>query len=76
MPKLTLNLGLRYDYFGIVQEKHDMFTNINPPTGAVFAVGPGRLYQPDYNNWAPRVSVAWDVTGKQKTVVRAGFGIF
>ena len=74
--KLTLNLGLRYDYFGLVQEKHDMFNNINPVTGAVFAVGPNRLYQPDYNNWAPRVSLAWDVTGRGTTVVRAGYGIY
>ena len=73
---LTVNLGLRYDYFGIVQEKHGLFDNIDPTNGAVFAVGAGRLYQPDYNNWAPRVSVAWDVTGKGKTVVRAGYGIF
>jgi hypothetical protein len=34
------------------------------------------LYQPDYNNWGPRVSVAWDVTGKGTTVLRAGYGIF
>jgi len=74
--RLTLNLGLRYDYFGIIQEKHDMFTNVDPTTGIVSPVGAGRLYQPDYKNWAPRVSVAWDVTGKGKTVVRAGFGIF
>jgi outer membrane receptor protein involved in Fe transport len=74
--RLTLNLGLRYDYFGIVQEKHDMFTNVDPTTGDVFPVGAGRLYQPDYKNWAPRLSVAWDVTGKGKTVVRTGFGIF
>jgi hypothetical protein len=72
----TLNLGLRYDYFGIVQEKHGMFDNVDPTTGSVFAVGQGRLYQPDYNNWAPRVSVAWDVFGKQRTVLRAGYGIF
>ncbi len=72
----TLNLGLRYDYFGIVQEKHGMFDNVDPTTGAVFTVGQGRLYQPDYNNWAPRVSVAWDVFGKQRTVLRAGYGIF
>lgn len=72
----TLNLGLRYDYFGIVQEKHEMFNNVDPTMGTVFAVGPGRLYQPDYNNVAPRVSVAWDVTGHQRTVVRAGYGIF
>jgi hypothetical protein len=74
--RLTINLGLRYDYFGIVQEKHDMFTNVDPTTGSVFAVGQGRLYEPDYNNWAPRVSLAWDVTGHQKTVLRAGYGIF
>jgi hypothetical protein len=74
--KLILNLGLRYDYLGLVQEKHSNFTNIDPATAAPIIVGQGRLYQPDYNNWAPRVSVAWDVTGKGKTIVRAGYGIF
>jgi hypothetical protein len=74
--RFTLNLGLRYDYFGIVQEKHGMFNNVNPTTGQVFAVGNGRLYQPDFNNWAPRVSAAWDVTGRGRTVIRAGYGIF
>jgi len=74
--RVTLNLGLRYDYFGLIQEKHGNFTNFNPLTGADIPVGQRRLYQPDYNNVAPRVSVAWDVTGHQKTVVRAGFGIF
>lgn len=73
---LTVNLGLRYDYLGIVQEKHSMFTNFDAASGVVSPVGQGRLYQPDYNNWAPRVSVAWDATGKGKTVVRAGYGIF
>jgi hypothetical protein len=73
---VTLNLGLRYDYFGIIQEKHGNFTNIDTTTGLGLVVGQGRLYQPDYNNWAPRVSVAWDLTGKGKTVVRAGYGIF
>jgi len=74
--RVTLNLGLRYDYYGLIQEKHGNFTNFNPLTGADILVGQDRLYQPDYDNVAPRVSVAWDVTGHQKTVVRAGFGIF
>jgi outer membrane receptor protein involved in Fe transport len=74
--RVTLNLGIRYDYYGLVQEKHGGFSNIDPATGATITVGQGRLYQPDYNNVAPRVSVAWDITGHQKTVVRAGFGIF
>jgi len=74
--KFTLNLGLRYDYFGIMQEKHGNFSNFDPTTGADILVGNGRLYQPDYNNWAPRVSAAWDVTGKGTTVLRAGWGVF
>ncbi len=74
--RLTVNLGLRYDYFGIVQEKHGLFNNVDPTTGLSFSVGKGRLYQPDYNNWAPRVSVAWDATGKGKTILRAGYGVF
>jgi len=74
--RVTLNLGLRYDYYGLIQEKHGNFTNFDPITGATTLVESGRLYQPDYNNAAPRVSIAWDVTGHQKTIVRAGFGIF
>ncbi len=74
--RLIFNLGLRYDYFGIVQEKHGNFTNVKVADGTGFVVGQGRLYQPDYNNFGPRVSAAWDVTGKSKTVLRAGYGVF
>ena len=73
---VTLNFGVRYDYFGLIQEKHGNFTNVDTATGLGVLVGQGRLYQPDYENWGPRVSVAWDLTGKGKTVVRAGYGIF
>ncbi|HEY2351705.1 MAG TPA: carboxypeptidase regulatory-like domain-containing protein, partial [Candidatus Acidoferrum sp.] len=73
---VTVNLGLRYDYFGIMQEKHGNFTNIDTTTGLGVILGQRRLYEPDYNNWGPRVSVAWDVTGGGKSVVRAGYGIF
>src|SRR5246500_5939653 len=38
--------------------------------------GLGSLYNPDKKDFAPRVSAAWDVTGKGKTVVRAGWGMF
>jgi Carboxypeptidase regulatory-like domain/TonB dependent receptor/TonB-dependent Receptor Plug Domain len=73
---VTLNFGLRYDYFGIMQEKQGNFTNVDTATGLGVLVGQSRLYQPDYNNWGPRVSLAWDVTGRGKTVIRAGYGIF
>ncbi|HEX9233093.1 MAG TPA: carboxypeptidase regulatory-like domain-containing protein [Candidatus Acidoferrum sp.] len=74
--KFVLNFGLRYDYFGIVQEKHGLFTNVDPTNGVTSQVANGRLYQPDYNNWGPRASFAWDVTGRGKTVLRGGYGIF
>ncbi|HXM99722.1 MAG TPA: carboxypeptidase regulatory-like domain-containing protein [Candidatus Dormibacteraeota bacterium] len=74
--KLVINLGLRYDYFGVVQEKNGLFSNVDPKTGNVFAVGKGQLYQPDRRGFAPRISAAWDLTGRGKTVIRAGYGIF
>ena len=74
--KFVLNLGLRYDYYGIAQEKKGQFTSVDPATGNLSLVGQSRLYQPDYNNWAPRVSVAWDLTGRGTSVLRAGYGIF
>ena len=76
--QLTLNFGVRWDYFGVIHEKHNLFSNFDPVNGLrmVGADGLSSLYQPDYRNFAPRVSVAYDVTGSGKTVVRAGWGIF
>ncbi len=74
--RLTLNYGLRWDYFGVVSEKNGLFSNFNQQTGLLYPTGPGGLYQPDYKNFAPRASFAWDVFGKGKTVVRGGIGLF
>jgi hypothetical protein len=81
--KLTLNLGLRWDYFGVVSEKNNLFyrfdpANCGPQIGGFCSnlFPAGQLYDKDYNNFAPRVALAYDLTGKGKTVVRAGWGLF
>jgi len=38
--------------------------------------GLSKLYNPDKKDFAPRLSLAWDMTGKGKTVIRAGYGMF
>jgi outer membrane receptor protein involved in Fe transport len=73
-PRLTLNLGLRWDYFGVVGEKDGLFFRFDPATGENVATN--QLYDKDYNNFAPRVAFAYDVTGKGKTVIRGGWGMF
>jgi len=84
--KLTLNLGLRYEYIGPLTESEDRLVNLDAASdfsavAAVFPEGTGpftgsyprSLVDPDRNNWAPRVGLAWNPIAK--TVVRAGYGI-
>lgn len=75
---VTLNYGVRWDYYGVVGEERNRFSNFDPVVGLV-PVGAGgldRLYDRDFNNFSPRLSLAWDIRGKGKTVLRAGWGLF
>ena len=74
-PRLTANFGMRWDYFGVVKEKDNLFNRFDP-TGAGNVVPVSQLYDKDYNNFAPRFGFAYDVTGKGRTVVRGGWGLF
>ena len=77
-PKFTLNYGVRWDYYGVIGEKKNLLSNFDAVNGLrmVGTSGLPRLYDRDLNNFAPRVSVAYDLTGKGKTVIRAGYGFF
>jgi carboxypeptidase family protein len=74
-PRLTANFGLRWDYFGVVNEKNNLFYRF-VAAGAGSVVPVGQLYDKDFKNFAPRVALAYDLTGKGHTVVRAGWGLF
>ena len=75
-PRLTVNAGLRYDLSLPIHEQHDLLSNFDPTVGLV-QVGKqiSKPYNTDYNNFAPRFSVAFDPRGTGKTIFRAGGGI-
>src|SRR5262249_11361608 len=88
-PRLTINAGLRWEYFGT---QH----NANPMLDSNFYFGPGNtffdrirsgsmqlapnspigeLWKPSYGNFAPRIGFAWDPLGDHKPSTRGGYGI-
>jgi hypothetical protein len=79
-PRLTLNLGLRYDNFGTLKEADGKLSTLVLPPGGSLAnasiVQVGELYGTDNNNFAPRFGFAWDPTGAGKWAVRGGAGLF
>lgn len=78
-PRLTLNIGLRYDNFGTLKEKDGLLSTIvfsTPSLADARIVEVDELYERDNNNFAPRFGFAWDPWGDGHWAVRGGSGLF
>jgi hypothetical protein len=87
-PRLTLNLGLRWDYQQMPDPQFP--NNLTPTLNTATSVIPQRYTQDqaneliartgrfpsDKNNFGPRVGFAWDIFGDSKTVLRGGWGLY
>jgi len=75
-PKLTVNLGVRWEIIPAPNEKDNKLGTFDPTVGlAQIGNQISSLYPTKHNMVAPRVGFAYDLTGKGSTVVRGGFGI-
>ena len=78
-PNFTLNLGLRYEYYTPLREKEGRLSNlVFGPNGLVDSkvVVVDQLFEPDRNNFAPRIGFTYSPQRfNTKAVVRGGFGI-
>ncbi len=78
--RITLNYGLRWDYYGVIGAENKAFSIFDVKTGGLETVGaaggPASLYPKDWADFAPRLSVADDLMGNGKLVIRAGGGIY
>ena len=89
-PRFTVNLGVRYELATPPVEAFNRIANLvlNPEITAAAVVVPGQidpftgkklpraLMNTDWNNWAPRIGIAWRPPAKIPLVFRAGYAIF
>ena len=79
-PNLTLNLGVRWQVQSAENNKYGQVSSFDPngadnlvPGGKGLIIHPKELYKKDWNNFQPRVGLAWNL--RNNYVIRAGFGV-
>ncbi len=78
---LTLNLGLGWDMTTPISEQHNRMADYIPSTNQLLVAGQNGVsssagIKMNWTAFEPRVGLAWKVLGSDKTVLRAGYGIF
>jgi Carboxypeptidase regulatory-like domain/TonB dependent receptor len=77
-PKLTVNVGLRWEFATPVWERDNLWSNFNPATNTLVRATSGSLFDralvnPNYKDYGPRLGLAYSLDSK--TSIRAGYGI-
>jgi len=75
-PALTLNLGVRYEFYTVPKEKDGLDAYLPDLLTSTDTVLGGPFVNPSLGNVAPRVGFAWDLTGDGRTAVRGGTGLY
>ena len=88
-PRFTMSAGLRYEPWLPWEQEYGRYTSweytvqstvkADAPRGILFPGDPNvpdKTVEPDLNNFAPRLGLAWDVLGDGRTVVRGGYGMY
>src|SRR5215831_15723947 len=76
-PHLTLNLGLRYEFYSVVHEILDRSAVVDIAGCGGFCPKGTQYYDPNYKDFGPRLGAAWAPSMFHgKTTIRSGFGIY
>jgi hypothetical protein len=78
--RLTLNLGIRWDFLSHPYEAHNQQAAFDVKTGTILEAGKNgvsdSIINQDYHAFGPRAGFAYDLYGNGKSVLRGGYGVF
>jgi len=73
---LTLNAGVRWEYWSPVSEKYGRLVNLNISPDFKTTKADSTLPHPDRNNFAPRIAFSWRPFAATSLIVRGGYGVY